>query len=351
MAASLVMAELRLLRRMSLPLLAGAALVAFVVALSVGAYAVPPEALLLALAETLHLVPAGTADARDVAVLAGIRLPRVLLGAIGGASLAAAGAAIQGLFRNPLADPGLVGVSSGAAFAAVAAIVLGGRIAVLGGLGPWLLPLAAFAGGLAATWVVARIASRGGAVDIAAMLLAGIAVNAIAMAGIGALVFASDDRELRELTFWMFGSLAGTGWPRLLAALPLLLLPLLALPLLARSLNALLLGEADAFHLGFAVDRAKRVVVVLAALATGAFVALAGIVGFVGLIAPHLARSLVGPDHRALLPASACVGAILLLVADLVARTAVAPAELPIGVVTAALGGPFFLWLMARPRP
>jgi iron complex transport system permease protein len=212
----------------------------------------------------------------------------------------------------------------------------------------WLLPLAAFAGGLIATWIVGRIARGDGVVDIATLLLAGVAVNAIAMAGVGALIFTSDDRQLREATFWMLGSLAGVTWQTALPALPFMAAPLLLLPACARALNALLLGESDAYHLGFKVERAKRLVVIASALGTGATVALTGIIGFVGLLAPHLARLLVGPDHRLLLPAAGAVGAVLMLCADLVARTVVVPAELPIGILTSALGGPFFLYLLRR---
>lgn len=288
---------------------------------------------------------------QDAAVFWLVRLPRVVLAMAVGASLASAGAAIQGLFRNPLADPGLIGVSGGAALAAVGWIVIGAELLADAppGLRAWLLPLAAFAGGLAATAAVAWIGrGRGGGADVADILLAGIAVNAIAMAGVGGLVFLSDERELREATFWMMGSLAGATWPAILPSLPFMLLPLLAVPFLARALDALLLGERDAFHLGFRVARTKRLVIAAAALGTGAAVAVSGAIGFVGLAAPHLARLMVGPGHRRLLPAAACLGAILVLVADTAARMLVVPAELPIGVLTAGLGGPLFLHLLAR---
>jgi iron complex transport system permease protein len=330
--------------------LAPLTLLVAVLGLAHGAVPIPLGEVLRILASPLGL--AAPADAQAGAVLLGIRLPRLLLGLASGAAIATAGAALQGLFRNPLADPGLIGVSPGAALAAVATIVLAERfapqMAVL--LGPLLLPVAAFGGGLLATFIVLSLASRDGHVEVTTMLLAGIAVNAVTMAGVGGLVFISDEQQMREITFWTLGSLAGVTWGTLLPSLPFLLLPLAALPLLARALNGLLLGEADAYHLGFAVERAKRLVILLAALGTGAAVALTGIIGFVGLIAPHLARLIFGPDHRVLLPASAALGAMLMVLADLFARTVVLPAELPVGVLTSAIGGPCFVWLLARRR-
>lgn len=297
----------------------------------------------------LHPVPD---SAIQETVLLSLRLPRVCLGIAVGAALAVCGACMQGLFRNPLADPGLIGVSTGAALAAAATIVLGD--ALLGGLPAALsaaaLPAAAFGGGLGATILVYRMASRHGRTEVATLLLAGIALNALAGALLGLLVFVSDDRQLRDLQFWLLGSLGGVGWGRLLPALPLLALPTLLLLAFARPLNALLLGEMEALHLGFDVERCKRAIVVFAACAVGAAVALTGVIGFVGLVVPHLVRLIAGPDHRLLLPASALLGAALLVGADLLARTVVLPAELPIGILTSCIGGPFFLWLLMRRR-
>ena len=287
---------------------------------------------------------------REQAVLMSIRLPRTLLGIMSGAALAVSGAALQGLFRNPLADPALIGVSTGAALAAVGAIVLGSGVSTLPAVNALLLPVAAFAGGLLATGLVYRIASRAGRTDVATMLLAGVAVNAIASAGIGLLVFVSTEPQLRDLSFWLLGSLGGITRAKALTAAPFILAAVAALPLLARHLNALLLGEREALHLGFHVERTKRLVVALAALATGASVALTGVIGFIGLVVPHLVRLMIGPDHRTLLPAVVLLGASLMLVADLVARTIVLPAELPIGILTSCVGGPFFLWLLVRRR-
>ena len=219
---------------------------------------------------------------RDQSVVLAIRLPRALLGLAVGGGLAIAGAAMQGLFRNPLADPGLIGVSTGAALGAVAIIVLGGVL--LGGLDqalrPLVLPIAAFIGGLIVTLIVQRIATRDGVIDIATMLLAGIAINALAGALLGIFTFISNDQQLRELTFWMMGSLAAITWTSLLPAIGLMVLPALLLPRMARALNALLLGEAEAHYLGFDVDRTKRMIIVLTALITGAGVAVSGVIGF-----------------------------------------------------------------------
>ncbi|MGI9507397.1 MAG: FecCD family ABC transporter permease [Geminicoccaceae bacterium] len=327
-------------------------IICFILSIGWGAIAIPPFQVAAILLDAVG-VPTGVGIApRDQSVVLAIRLPRALLGLGVGAGLAIAGAAMQGLFRNPLADPGLIGVSTGAALGAVAVIVLGG--ALVGGLDPairpFFLPLAAFAGGLLVTLIVQRIATRDGVIDIATMLLAGIAINALAGALLGIFTFISNDQQLRELTFWMMGSLAAITWTSLLPAIGLILLPAVLLPHMARALNAMLLGESEAHYLGFNVDITKRSIIILTALITGAAVAVSGVIGFVGLVTPHLVRLAIGPDHRYLLPASALLGGCLLLLADMAARTVVLPAELPIGIVTACFGGPFFLWLLARRR-
>ncbi|RUM99917.1 iron ABC transporter permease [Pseudaminobacter arsenicus] len=291
-------------------------------------------------------------SARDSIIIYEIRLPRVVLGALIGAALAVSGAVMQGLFRNPLADPGLVGVSAGAALGAISVIVLGGTVLgpLLALFGIYALPLAAFLGGLAITIVLYRVATRRGQTSIATMLLAGIALGAMASAFSGVLIYLADDRQLRDLTFWGLGSLAGATWTKILAAGPIIVLALIVTPFLARGLNALALGEAAASHLGIPVQRLKAVAIVSVAAATGASVAVSGGIGFVGIVVPHLLRLLMGPDNRYLLPASALLGASMLLLADAVSRTIVAPAELPIGIITAAVGGPFFLWILLRKR-
>lgn len=284
-------------------------------------------------------------------ILAQIRMPRTLLGLAVGMVLALCGVAMQGLFRNPLADPGLVGVSSGAALGAAVAIVGG---AAFGGLpeafAPYLLSACAFVGGLLVTALVYRLGRRDGQTNVATMLLAGIALTALAGAAIGLFTYLADDATLRTLTFWNLGSLNGASYARLWPLLLATLAVALWLPRRARALNALLLGESEARHLGFDVECLKRELVFCTALGVGAAVAAAGLIGFIGLVVPHLMRLLVGPDHRLLLPASALAGASLLLLADLVARLALAPAELPIGIVTALIGAPFFLYLLVRGR-
>ena len=284
-------------------------------------------------------------------ILGQIRLPRTLLGLAVGGVLALSGVAMQGLFRNPLADPGLVGVSSGAALGAAIAIVGG---AALGGLpdfiGPYLLSLCAFLGGLGVTALVYRLGRQNGQTQVAVMLLAGIALTALSGSAVGLFTYLADDATLRTLTFWNLGSLNGASYARLW---PLLLVTAgiaLWLPRRATALNALLLGESEANHLGVNVEGLKRELVFCTALGVGAAVAAAGMIGFIGLVVPHLVRLLAGPDHRVLLPASVLAGASLLLFADLIARLALAPAELPIGIVTAFLGAPFFLYLLLRGR-
>lgn len=289
---------------------------------------------------------------RDQVVLWHIRLPRLLMGILVGAALAVSGALMQGLFRNPLADPGLVGVSAGAGLGAIVAIVLGGFLpfALQDALGFYLVPTAAFLGGWASTLILYRVATRRGRTSVATMLLAGIALGALAGAASGLLVYKADDAQLRDLTFWGMGSLAGANWSKVTTAAPVIILALSAAPFLAKGLNALSLGETAARHMGLPVQRVKSIAILSVAAATGAAVAVSGGIGFVGIVVPHLLRLAVGPDHRYLLPNAALLGAILLLLADIISRTIIAPAELPIGIVTATLGAPVFLWILLRRR-
>jgi len=285
-------------------------------------------------------------------VILDIRMPRTLLGMLIGASLAVSGATMQGLFRNPLADPGIVGVSAGAGLGAVTFIVLGGTILapVAALFGIYHIPFAAFLGGLFFTFALYRISTNNGRTSVATMLLAGIALGAMAGAFTGLMIFWADDDQLRDLTFWGLGSIAGATWPKVAAVAPIILPILLFAPFMARGLNAMTLGEATAQHLGVHVQVFKRVAIVMVAAATGASVAVSGGIGFVGIVVPHLLRLSMGPDHRYLLPACALLGAIMLLFADAIARQIVAPAELPIGIVTATIGAPFFLWILLRRR-
>lgn len=312
--------------------------------LGTGAYRLEPGEVIAALV--------GHAEGPAGLVMHELRLPRLLLGMAVGAALALAGAILQGLFRNPLADPGLIGVSAGAALGAVGTIVLGERLFAAAGIAvPGLaLPFAAFTGALLATLAIWAIAARQGTTQVALLLLAGIAINAICGAATGVLTFMADDSQLRSLTFWSMGSLASADWSDLYIALPWMVPALLVAPLLARALNAMLLGEAVAGHLGHDVDRVKKGAVVAAALAVGAAVAVSGLIGFVGLVGPHLVRLLIGVDHRWLLPGAALMGALLVVLADTLARIIVAPAELPIGLMMALIGGPFFLVLLMRQR-
>jgi iron complex transport system permease protein len=291
-------------------------------------------------------------DRRTAVILYDIRLPRLGMGLLVGAALAVSGALMQGLFRNPLADPGVVGVGAGASLGAVLSIVLGGLLpAGLSALiGAHLVTVAAFLGGWAATLVLYRAATSEGRTSVATMLLAGIALAALAGAVTGVLIFMADDKQLRDVTFWGMGSLAGASWAKIAAALPLILPVLVLSPLLARGLNALALGEAQASHMGVNVEVVKRAAVLGVAASAGAAVAIAGGIGFVGIVVPHLLRLLGGPDHRHLLPQAALLGGALLVGADMIARSLVAPAELPIGIVTACLGAPVFLWILLRRR-
>ena len=327
--------------------LAGAALVA----LTMGAAGIPMARLPAALGLWADASASPTL-ARGQLVLWSIRIPRIAAAAMVGALLAASGAIMQGLFRNPLADPALVGVSSGGAFAAAAAIVItDSQIGQsLHFMQNQLLPIAAFAGSLVTTIALYSIASRSGRTSIAIFLLAGIAIAAIANAGIGLLVFIADDRQLRDITFWLLGSLSGATWPKLAALAPVLGLALIACVWIARGLDVLVLGEAEAFHSGVDVERLKRISIVLVSAMTGVAVSVCGVVGFVGIVVPHLLRLAIGPAHRLLLPASMLLGAVLMVGADTLARTIVAPAEMPIGILTAAIGAPFFLGMLLRQR-
>lgn len=333
-------------RTLTLVSLGAGALGTALLGLMLGTLPIPPLQVLASLVPAIGGWLASPPADFEVSTILQLRLPRVTLALLVGASLAQSGAAMQGLFRNPLADPGLVGVAGGAALAASVTLLL--VSAAPPGLQSGLLPVAAFAGGLASAALASRLARREGHTRVTTLLLAGLAVNALAAAGIGFIVSIADVTALRTMSFWMFGSLARAGWGEIALAAPVLIAVLLWLPRQARALDALLLGEAEALHLGIDVERLKRRVLVAVVLSVSCCVALSGLIGFVGLLVPHLLRLAHGPDHRLLLPASALGGAALLAAADLVARLAFAPQELPVGVLTAALGAPFFLLLLAR---
>lgn len=336
-------------RLLGLVLCAALLLLAALVGLSVGAISLPVSDVMRALIGLPDAV--GKPVATSLVVLE-IRLPRVLLGALVGAATAASGAILQGLFRNPLADPGLIGISAGAALAAVTWIVLGGALLpFLPAMAERLaLPVVAFTGGLGTTLLLQRIARRRGTMTVPTLLLAGLALGAFVGAATGLLIFLADDQQLREFTFWSLGSLGGASWIKVVSITPFVIALIAAIPFLARGLDAMTLGEQVAFHVGIDVERLKRRAVLAAAAAVGAAVAVSGVIGFVGLIVPHLLRLTIGPAHRFLLPGSALLGGALVIAADTVARTIAAPAELPLGVVTAFVGAPFFLWLLLRGR-
>lgn len=310
----------------------------------IGAYDIPVGEVV---GSVLHRVGLGGAELDRVgeSVLWNVRLPRVVLALLVGASLGCAGALMQGVFGNPLAEPGVIGISSGAAVGAVASIALG-----LGFFGNWTITACAFAGGLVTVLTVYLLSRSGGRTEVVTLLLTGIAANAFAMALIGLGVFVADNAQISQITFWQLGSLAQATWPKVLAVLPCALVGLAVAPLYGRKLDLLALGERPARHLGVDVERLRLVLVLVVALLTAAAVAVAGIISFVGLLVPHLLRMAAGPGHRFLIPGSALGGAVVLVAADLAARTAVQPAELPLGVLTALIGSPFFFWLLRKSR-
>jgi iron complex transport system permease protein len=293
------------------------------------------------------MVPSGAAMAHvnGEATLWLIRVPRLLMAILVGATLATAGVVMQGVFRNPLAEPGVIGISSGAAVGASASIVFG-----LTFLGPLTLPLLAFLGGLAATIVVYASARADGRTEVVTLVLTGIAVNAIGGAAIALFTYLGSTQEREQIVFWQLGSLNGTRWQDLAIVAPVAVVGIVGCLFFSASLDLLALGERQAEHLGVRVERLRVIAIVVIALLTCAAVAFVGIIGFVGLVVPHLMRMILGPGHRLLVPASALGGAVLLLAADLVARIAVPGSELPIGMITALIGGPFFFWLLRRTR-
>ncbi|MFD3913487.1 FecCD family ABC transporter permease [Streptomyces sp. NPDC058603] len=324
--------------------LLGALVVLCLLSAGIGAYHIPLGDVL---ASVQHRAGLGGAalDRVGESVLWNVRLPRVVLALLVGASLGCAGALMQGVFGNPLAEPGVIGISSGAAVGAVASIALG-----LSFLGNWTVTVCAFVAGLATVLLVYALSRSGGRTEVVTLILTGIAVNAFAGALIGLFIFFADNAQITQITFWQLGSLAQATWPKVLAVLPCALAGLALAPFSARRLDLLALGERPARHLGVDVERLRMVLVLVVALLTAAAVAVAGIITFVGLLVPHLLRMVNGPGHRFLVPGSALGGALVLLAGDLAARTVAAPAELPLGVLTALFGSPFFFLLLRRTR-
>lgn len=274
-----------------------------------------------------------------------IRLPRVLLAVLVGAALALSGAVMQGLFRNPLADPGLLGISSGAALMVAVSIVVPLTLPVA--LALWWPMLAAFVGSLAVTLVIFTL-SRYRSSSLSRLLLVGIAINAVCGAAVGVLSWISNDQQLRQLSLWGMGSLGQAQWSTVLVSAAVILPAMIATQWQARRLNLLQLGDEEAHYLGVEVKKTQRILLVLSALMVAAAVAVSGVIGFVGLVVPHVMRMCIGSDHRWLLPGATLAGAILMLLADTLARTVVAPAEMPVGLLTSLLGAPWFLWLILR---
>jgi len=320
--------------------------------LSIGAMVIPLSDVSLTLLHTVGLFKDYAVQEVNEVVLTSIRLPRIVMTVLIGGALGVSGAALQGLFSNPLVEPSLIGVSSGAAAGVVMMVVFGAGLALptVGIYHDLMLPIAAFSGGLTATYLVLTLSLQMGRMNIAVLVLVGVAVNALAGAIIGLAIFYADENQLRTFTFWTLGDLGGATWSKLMIAGPLLVGAVGGLSFFGRSLNGFVLGEAEAFHMGVDVERAKRLIVFFSAVGVGTSVSLAGMIGFVGLVVPHLVRVIFNADNTLVLPASILGGAWLLIVADVVARTVVTPAELPIGVVTALIGSPFFIALLMKAK-
>jgi len=316
--------------------------VAMIAGVALGAVPVAPAEVVAAIGRALRGVSGGLADTLIVQV----RLPRVILAALVGASLAGAGALYQALFRNPLADPYILGVSSGAGLGAMVAFVLtAGATALRFGA----VPLAAFAGALLTMLLVVRLASSRGRLEATSLLLAGVAIS-YTLSALTSFLMVFARQQMAVIVYWMMGGLSAASWPYVAMITPMFLLGIIVPLLSTRELNLMLLGDERAGHLGLSVERFKLVMLAAASLLTAAAVAVSGLIGFVGLMVPHMVRLVLGPDHRSLLPASLLAGATVLVLADLAARTVLAPVEIPVGIVTAVLGGPFFVMLLVKGR-
>lgn len=316
-----------------------------ILSLSIGAFQIPISHVLGILTDVLGLGFTEYSQ-QEYNVLLQIRLPRILMAVLVGGGLGVTGAALQGLFRNPLVEPGLIGISSGGALFAVVFIVFGSSLPFLGYFRDIGLPFFAFLGGLINTFLVYQMGSKGGKTDISLLILAGVALNALSGALIGLVIFYADDAALRNFTFWSLGDVGGANWNKVGLAFLFVSGPVALVLTQFKNLNALAIGENEAFHMGVDVQKVKYILLFSGALIVGASVSLTGTIGFVGLIVPHLIRMMFGADHRLVLPGSFLLGAILLTFADLLARTIVMPSEMPIGIITAIIGAPFFIWLI-----
>jgi iron complex transport system permease protein len=320
-------------------------LISIAYSLSNGAIDIPHQQVWLSLLDLLFNTRFSSLAEHHVLIIQELRLPRILLALLVGCLLAQSGAVMQGLFRNPLAEPGIIGVSAGAALGAIIAIVW-----LSPTFGSWTIPFGAFSAGLITTLLVYQLARSAQGTAVFMLLLAGIAVTAFASACIGFITYFTDDQKLRELSLWQMGSLAGADYQDLSVLACITGVLMLAFQYSAKALNALLLGEAEARHMGIDVEKIKRRLIVLCAISVGIAVAYAGIIAFVGLVVPHMIRLVCGPCHYRLLPLSALCGATLLIMADSFARTLVQPAEMPVGLVTALMGSPFFILLLLQQR-
>ncbi len=310
-----------------------------------GAVSVPPREIILMVWDA---ITGGGAEAWSVGqrtIILDLRGPRVILAGLTGAALAAAGATYQGLFQNPMADPFIIGVSSGAAVGAAGVMVFGARW----GIGGTAVPIAAFIGATLTVMLVYSLARTDGRAPVTTLLLVGVAVSA-ALSGVVALLIFLSGRELRAVIYWTMGGLGGASWDQVRNVLPFFVVGMFPLLLYAKQLNAMLFGDETASHLGVDVAKLRLRSLLAASMLAAAAVSVGGTIGFVGLIVPHMVRLVIGPDHRILVPASALAGAPFLILADLVARTVMSPAEMPVGILTSMLGGPFFLYLLRRGR-
>lgn len=323
-----------------------ALLMSILISAGTGQLGIPPQEVLGSLLHRVGIdwLPFPTHPAGDQTLWA-IRFPRVAMAALVGVGLAVAGLIMQAIFGNPLAEPGVIGISSGAAVGAGLAIVFGLTI-----FGEWTTAVFAFVAGLAATLIVYTMSRADGKTEVVTLVLTGIAMNAIAGAAIALLTFLGDTQSREQIVFWQLGSLAGSRWSQVLIVAPVIAVGLLVAYAVARKLDLLSLGERNARHLGVNVEALRIGMIFIVALLTGAAVAFAGIIAFVGLVIPHLMRMILGPAHLPLVTASALGGALLLTLADLGARTIVPMADMPIGILTALVGGPFFFWLLRRTR-
>lgn len=336
----------RLQQQVLLGLGVGLLVLAFV-SLSVGAFRISLSEIAAVFGQFFGLGEGGVSVQKSN-VLLQIRVPRLFLAILIGGGLGITGASLQGLFRNPLVEPGLIGVSTGGALFAVIYIVFGASIPFWHNLGPFALPLTAFLGGLLNTLLVYRISSSFGKTDISLLILSGVAINALSAALIGLVLFYGDDAAIRNFTFWSLGDIGGANWSKVGIGFLLIMVPSIFLLSQYRNLNALSIGENEAFHMGVDVQKAKLILLVCSAIIVGTAVSMSGTIGFVGLVVPHLIRLSFGADHRLVLPGAFLLGAFLLTAADMLARTIVMPAEMPIGIITAIMGAPFFIWLILR---